>query len=75
MTIVKPTLWIEANLKDGGKMRERSKLDPLNPEYMPLHRPKNFNSEERIKMKYVNRYNWYTDIDIKDPYRRPGNHK
>ena len=50
-------------------MKERSLLDPSNPEFMPLYRPKNFKQEERIKVKYVNRYNWYTDIDLKDPFR------
>ena len=50
-------------------MQERSKLDQSNPEFMPLHRSKSFRVEERIKMKFVNRYNWCTDVDIKDPFR------
>ena len=51
-------------------MRYRDRLDHTDPRYMPLHRPNEYRREERLLTKYANTMLWFTDEDIKDPYRR-----
>ena len=50
-------------------MVSRAKLPPTDKRYMPLHRARSFNSDERKLMKYVNRATWYSQIDVKDRFR------
>ena len=50
-------------------MVSRAKLPPTDKRYMPLHRARSFNSDERKLMKYVNRATWYTQMDVKDRFR------
>ena len=50
-------------------MVERSRLHIENKRYSPLHRLREFKSDERKLIKYTNRAVWYTRIDVKDRYR------
>ena len=50
-------------------MVERSRLHTENKRYSPLHRLREFKSDERKLIKYTNRAVWYTRIDVKDKYR------
>ena len=47
----------------------RSKLQKENKLYLPLHRDRVFNQEERKIAKYVTPMIWYTGENVKDPYR------
>ena len=50
-------------------MCERNKLEINNTRYEPLYRSRQYNHDERTKLKYVDRFNWYTDINLKEPFR------
>ena len=50
-------------------MKERDALDESDKMYTPLYRSRFFNFEERVRLKGVEKYTWYSDFDLKDPYR------
>ena len=49
-------------------MKERSILDPNDKRYKPLYRKRTFNFRERTMLKKVERYTWYKNINLGDPY-------
>ena len=50
-------------------MVDRSNLKLENKKYLPLYRPRNYKTEERLMMKYVDAMVWYTDVKLGDPYK------
>ena len=50
-------------------MVQRSKLDPTDKRYAPVHRERSYKWKERLLLKYTNKDNWYTGISLKDQYR------
>ena len=50
-------------------MVERSKLSDNNKKYMPLHRNRSFDWDNRVLLKYTEMDNWYTGVSFKDQYR------
>ena len=51
-------------------MKMRNKLPVDHIKYMPVHRSRDFNREERILIKYVEIMTWYKNENISDPYRQ-----
>ena len=47
----------------------RNSLPPTHKRYMPLHRSRDFASENRILHKYLNHTLWFTNEETGDPYR------
>ena len=50
-------------------MVERSRLDTDDKRYMPLYRKKEFKMYERMMLKYIEPMIWYSDVQLKDPFR------
>jgi len=50
-------------------MVDRSNLKLENKKYLPLYRPRDYKSEERLMIKYVDAMVWYTGVKLGDPYR------
>ena len=50
-------------------MQERDKLKLEDPRYKKLYRNKMDDFEERVKLKAVEKFSWYTDGSLKDPWR------
>ena len=52
-----------------GQMVDRNNLPVDDKKYMPLHRDRDFNCQERKLIKYVNHAVWYTDKKFGDKYK------
>ena len=50
-------------------MQERDKLKLEDPRYKKLYRNKMEDFEERVKLKSVEKFSWYADGSLKDPWR------
>ena len=50
-------------------MCERGRKNLEDPKYLPLYRKRDYRFDERVKLKHVDKYNWFTNLNLKDPFR------
>ena len=51
-------------------MLERDRLKPSNRRYCPMYRQRNYKKTERIMIKGVAALNWFTGVNLDDPYKQ-----
>ena len=51
-------------------MLERDRLNPSNKKYCPMYRPRSYKQIERIMIKRVGAFNWFTNETFDDPFKQ-----